>query len=122
MRTIGVLILGIAIGIGLGLYIGWEAWPTEFTDANPAVLQTQYQDEYVQIIADVYASEKDLGAARLSLGDFGADYETVVLNSINNRFLQNNDPIALLRMANLANDLGLTSPVVDSLLGTGSAP
>ncbi|MEM7333391.1 MAG: hypothetical protein AAF490_14975 [Chloroflexota bacterium] len=122
MRTIGVLIFGLALGVGLGLYIGWEAWPTEFTDANPAVLQAQYQDEYIQIIADVYAAEQDLGEARVRLGDFGSNYEDILLNSINNRFLQNSDPVALRRMAQLASDLGLTSPVVESLLASGSAP
>lgn len=121
-RTVGLLVVGLALGIGLGLYVGWVAWPAEFEDANLILLDEQYQDEYVQMVADVYASDQNLNDALRRLGEFGPSYETAVLNSFNNQLLQENDPLALRRLAQLANDIGLSSPAIQPLLNEGAAP
>ena len=51
LRPLLIIVVGLVLGIGLGLYLGWEAWPTEFTDANPSVLQETYRQDYVRLIA-----------------------------------------------------------------------
>lgn len=122
-RTVGLLLLGLLLGTGLGLFIGWGVWPTEFTDANPAVLHEEYQADYIQLIADIYADDGDLRTALIRLGDFGPDYQAVLLNTINDQLLsQQSSPNELLRLATLANDAGVSSPVIDSLLPSGNAP
>lgn len=122
LRTVGVLILGLGLGGALGLYLGWEVWPTEFSDANPAVLQRPFQETYIQMVADVYAADQDLAVARVQLGELGIGYETIVLNTVNNQLLQQGDQTAVRRIAILANDLGITSPAIESLVTTGAAP
>ena len=58
------ILLGLVIGVGLGLAIGWVFWPTEFTDANPTVLEDRYRRDYVQLIADGYAMDNNLPLAQ----------------------------------------------------------
>ena len=58
------ILLGLVIGIGLGLAVGWVFWPTQFTDANPAVLDDVYRRDYVLLIADSYALDNNLAAAQ----------------------------------------------------------
>lgn len=117
-----LLSIGLLIGAGLGLYVGWVAWPTQYSDANPATLQEGYQIEYVKMVADVYANDGDLTTALVRLGEFGPEYETVLLNAINTQLLQNGDPNGLRRLARLAKDAGVTSPVIESILADGGAP
>ena len=122
IQQIGMLIIGLLIGGGLGLLISWVLWPTEFSDANPAVLERPYQETYIQMVADAYATDQDLEAATQRLLELGNGYETPIINTVNNQLLQNGDQTALRRIAFLANDLGLSSPAITPLLNTGDTP
>lgn len=112
LRFAVFIIIGFAIGTGLGLYLGWEAWPTEFTDAAPEILQDSYRRDYALMIAATYALDRDLASAARridSLGTAGTGQEfffSVTLDTI----LRNEDETAMRQMVRLANDLGLESP------------
>jgi len=57
--------LAVAVGIGLGFAYGWLVSPVEFTDTSPDTLRLDYQTDYVLMVAEAYAVEKDpLQAAR----------------------------------------------------------
>lgn len=116
------IIIGFSVGLGLGLYLGWEAWPTEFTDAAPEILQDRYRRDYALMIAVTYALDGDLGSAErrvnsLGAGDTGQDFFfTVTLDTI----LRDEDEVAIRQMVRLAADLGLESPAFAPYL-TGGA-
>lgn len=116
MRALMLAVVGLVVGAGLGLYIGWVAWPLTYSDANPAVLDTPYQDDYVQMVADTYVSSGDLGTATARLAALGPNYPDTVLDALNNQILRGVDEAALRRIALLANDLGLSSPAMGPLL------
>ena len=62
----------IFIGIALGLLYGWLIDPVDFVDTNPGTLRTDYKADYVLMVAEIYASNRDAEAAvnRLTyLGD-----------------------------------------------------
>ena len=67
------ILLGLAIGIGLGLAIVGSFWPTQFTDANPAVLDDGYRRDYVLLIADSYALDNNLAVAQQQIETLGED-------------------------------------------------
>jgi len=120
-RNLIFLLLGLAIGSGLGLTLGWLVWPTEFTDANPSVLQDAYRNDYVQMIADAYALDNDLPAAQAQLDEFGSNSNTILLETITDKVLADANEADIRRLVRLASDLGLSSPVMAPFLSEGGA-
>jgi hypothetical protein len=65
------LILGLAAGLGLGLGVSWGLWPVEYTDVGPDSLHPAHREEYILLIAQSYAHERDLGATEARLAALG---------------------------------------------------
>ena len=61
------IILGLIAGLGLGLVYSWKLSPITYVDANPAILRTDFKDQYRVVIAAAYASSLDLPRARARL-------------------------------------------------------
>lgn len=117
LRIIGLVILGMVAGVGLGLYLGWVAWPTEFTDANPGVMQEGYQHDYVMMVATAYDLDHNLPDARKRIAGLGANgTETLLTYTINLILLPGADVTDIRRLVALSYDLGLYSPAMDLYL------
>ena len=58
---------GILLGIGLGLFIGWQIAPVSYYNTDLYDLRDRYQDEYVVMVGALYALERDAEAARHAL-------------------------------------------------------
>ena len=110
------ILLGLAIGVGLGLAIGWVFWPTEFTDANPTVLEDRYRRDYVLLIADSYALDNNLAAARQRIEQLGEDGPQYVLQVLIEMILRQDDEAAIRRLTRLASDIGQYTPAMDPYL------
>ena len=70
-NTILLIILALLIGFGLGLAYSWLLAPVTYVDAHPALLRTDFKDQYRIIIAASYASNKDLPRAQARLNLLG---------------------------------------------------
>jgi hypothetical protein len=116
LRVFGLIIVGLIAGAALGLYLGWVAWPTEFTDANPAVLQESYQRDYVQMIASAYALDEDLDSARSRINSLGQNGEETLFLLMLDTILRADDEAEIRRLVFLAADLGLHSPAMEPYL------
>jgi hypothetical protein len=64
VRNIIIFVFMLAVGLGLGLYIGWVAAPRPFSGAVPASLNQSAKDEQVVMIATAYARDQNLALAR----------------------------------------------------------
>ena len=62
--AIVLALVGIAAGVGLGLWYGWEIDPVEYTDTDIAYLHPVYRDEYIRLVSSAYALDGDLDTAR----------------------------------------------------------
>lgn len=116
LRPLFIVIIGLALGVGLGLYLGWEAWPTEFTDANPSVLQESYRQDYVRLIAAAYTADNNWPAAQQRVTSLGEDGRDVVLSVTLDTILQGGDDAEIRQLVQLAADLGLSSPAMTPFL------
>ena len=62
-----VLLLGI---VG-GLYYGWVINPVKYVDTTPAKLRSDYQTDYILMVAEAYQAEGDLDLAARRLAVMG---------------------------------------------------
>ena len=78
-RRLIFFLISIAVGIGIGLVYGWLIRPVEVVDTAPNTLRVDYKTDYVLMVAEVFADEKDLDAAVLRLAALGGeDYANAV--------------------------------------------
>jgi hypothetical protein len=65
------LVLGIlltfVIGLGLGIFYAWVINPVEWTGAGPQHLAPADRDRYLNLVADVYSHENNLGKVQDAL-------------------------------------------------------
>lgn len=114
--------IGLVIGAGLGLFLGWVAWPTEFTDANPSVLAADYKQDYLLMAAADYALTGDLPAARQKIAALGDGGEDLLFALTLDQILQGGNPAEIRLLAQLASDLGRTSPAMAPYLQSEATP
>lgn len=63
------LIAELALGVVVGLFVGWVVAPVKWRDAAPALLRADYRYRYVQGVAEDYAAGVlDLEGVRAALG------------------------------------------------------
>lgn len=116
------MIVGLAIGLGLGLYLGWQAFPTEYVNANPSYLADSYKWDYAHMIATAYAGEGDLNAAQVRLARLGEDGEDILTAVMLDAILQQQNETEIRQLVNLAADLGIYSPAMDPYLSPLGEP
>ena len=73
MRKILLLVISLVVGIGLGLFIGWYAWPVNFIETSPADLRSDWKDEAIWLAAEAYAYDGNLELAQARLAPLGSD-------------------------------------------------
>jgi len=68
-KTLLIGIGGLILGLALGLLIGWVIWPVQWTDAYSYELSPAGRAEFMGLVADSYALDKDpaLAAQHLEL-------------------------------------------------------
>lgn len=120
-RVIGWIALGLLIGAGLGLVIGWVVWPIEYVEADPTVLEDSYFDDYVLMIASAYSLDEDLNLARRRLSSLGLeDLNAWYLSFTVDQILGDADETDIVFLVKLADGLGLNSPVMEPYLPSGA--
>lgn len=122
IRILGWLALGLVLGLGISLYIGWVVWPLEVTETNPAVLQDDYRRDYVLLIAAAYWEDGDLESARQRLASVDQeDPAGWLVQTTVNHILTGRDELEIWQLVHLANDLGFYSPAMDPYIPTVEA-
>ena len=117
LRAVAWVILGLIIGAGIGLFLGWVAWPLEISEVDPSVMDERFQADYTLMIATTYAGDEDLDAARQRLSDLGkADAGLWVLGVTVDHILNASPESDIIKLVILANDLGQFSPVMEPYL------
>jgi hypothetical protein len=61
----------VLLGVAAGLYYGWVINPVKYVDTTPAKLRSDYQTDYILMVAEVYQGEGDLDLAARRLAVLG---------------------------------------------------
>jgi hypothetical protein len=63
MRHLVSVAIGLAIGLVIALFIGYDVAPVQVTDGTVADLSRSYKDEYTVMVAAAYQVDCDVSAA-----------------------------------------------------------
>ena len=119
LRVVVWLGLGLLLGAGLGLYLGWGLMPTEYTEADPALLEAEYRRDYTVMIAAAYAQDGNLAVAQQRLAALHEpDANAWLLSLTVDTILNNGNEQDIRHLARLAHDLGVDSPALAPYLPT----
>ena len=116
LRNIALVLIGLTVGAGLGLLLGWVVWPTEYTDAAPVILQDAYRQDYLRMIAAAYGEDGDLATAVSRLDSLGANGSDQLFSLMLDDILAGNDEGEIRQLVRLAAALGYTSPAMQPYL------
>ncbi len=117
MKRLLWFVIGLALGIGLALFIGWQVLPVQRADSSPALLRRDYQEEYLRLIAVAYQVDNDLTLAQQRLKELPPDS----LVSVTERWIaQGKSDAILIPLAQLARDLGVSTPAMQPYLQRGT--
>lgn len=75
-----LFIVMIVIGAFFGIFYAREINPVDVVDAPPSSLRADYKADYVLMVAEVYAQEKDPALAARQLALLGSDKPVEIIN------------------------------------------
>lgn len=109
MRSLALVLL-LASGAWLGLWLGQSLLPVEYTDSNPETLSTRARTRYITNIAIAYAADKDLAAAVDRLEFLGVSPLGELVLAATEWAILEGWPLAELRaLASMAAEFGMMS-------------
>jgi hypothetical protein len=65
------LYIGLVLGLAAGLLFGWVLRPEQTIDSSPASLRQDYRTDFVLMVAEVYAGDRDASGASARLAALG---------------------------------------------------
>lgn len=104
--------LAIAIGVAIGVLLGWAFNPLNTVNTGLDSLRTDYKTDYLLMVAQLYQSEGDLSAALARLSTLGGD-DPIELMQMAIDYATQHDyaPADINAMQNLADDTARFSPL-----------
>ncbi len=116
----------LIVGLGLGLVYSWFLSPVTYVDASPAILRSDFKDQYRIVIASSYLATQNLDRARARLALLGDVDAVGQLSAQAQRMLASGESFEKARpLAQLATDLtqgfvSLPTPTEYTLFNTPS--
>ncbi|MGD9100830.1 MAG: hypothetical protein PVF45_10150 [Anaerolineae bacterium] len=119
-----LLIGGVLLGIGLGLYVGWEVAPVSYYDTDLYDLRHDHQDEYVVMVGALYALERDVEAAYRALAPLSDPrapraVQDIVVEITERYIARGADPADITYLVGLAQALDSVTTPMQPFLGGG---
>ncbi len=73
-RPITTGVIGLLVGLIIGLpLLGWGLWPVEWKDADASFLRADLKDQYLCMVIDSFAVNKNRDLAQTRLESLGID-------------------------------------------------
>lgn len=108
-----LLLMGLIIGLGLGLYYAWIVDPVIFVDASPARLSESYREEYLYLVSQSFAASGNWPQAQARLDALDDPNLPETLNALLEKYLRTQQPSQVIKnMAELAQQAGSEGAVV----------
>jgi len=113
-RFVLSLFIALVVGLGVGLYLGWEQFPTAYLNGPLSLLAQRYKDEYVVMVAAGYLDDSDLGGALERLRLLGVNNIPAYVQDVTERYISNSQNVNEIRdLVALSEGLGRLTPVME---------
>lgn len=114
LRFLLSLAVGLLLGLGIGLYLGWVQFPVEYINSPARDLAPRYKDEYIVMIATGYLADQDLQAAVDRLRLIGLENIPQAVQDTAERFITTSREIQDIRvLVGLAGALDRLTPIME---------
>lgn len=117
--TWGTLLAGVVIGLAIGLFIGWQVLPVQWTDAWPGDLSREARAQYLAAVAEAYvyySTDEAAEIARNRLFDLNNNLEQEIADAVD--FFAATRPrnfnTTITNLGLLAQRLGVQAPTVET--------
>lgn len=102
-----VAVIGLAAGLGLGLWYARIVSPVQYTNTAPIALSADHKVNYIQLVAVAYLADGDVARARARLAALGDPNSAQTVTALAQRAAASGgDPQTVRAMAALAAGLG----------------
>jgi hypothetical protein len=119
MKTVALALIGLAAGLGIGLYLGWVAWPVEYYDTDVASFHDQYQFEYAVMVGASYELDGNWERAEQRLSALGQDELGRWLRDLIHRSIaEGQDPVKIGHLISLAEPLDVRTEIMEPFART----
>ncbi len=113
MKSWGVLIVGLVLGLAAGLVYTWVISPPEYYDTYPPLLDKAYRADWIQMTALAYGAEGNWNRTQLRLqGLAEAEIRPIVAAVLEQAVAAGRPIVVLQRLAELATFYGVDTPAV----------
>jgi hypothetical protein len=124
-RIFLLIVVGAAIGAGIGLVIGWNIAPVQYVDSRLSDLDQRYKDDYTVMVAAAYQVDGDLNEVIRRLQPLGVSNIPVYVRDVTERYISesgtgNENDIRTLVV--LSRALGYYTPPMQAFTLPTSAP
>jgi hypothetical protein len=113
-RFVLSLFVGLVLGLGVGLYLGWEQFPVKFVNSPANSLAQRYKDDYVVMVAAGYLHDADLGGAMERLRILGVVNVPAYVQEVTERYITNSQNVDDIRsLVALSEGVGRLTPIME---------
>jgi hypothetical protein len=114
-RIVLSLLIGLALGLGAGLYIGWVQAPVEYINSPLSALDQAHTDDFTVMIAYGYAADGDLQGAVDRLRALNVPSVPTYVQTVTERFIsQGRNVEDIRRLVTLAEGVGRLTPLMEA--------
>lgn len=114
VRFLLSLVLGAAVGLGIGLYLGWVQFPAQVVDGPASALSQRYKDDYTIMVARAYVRDGDLTGALERLRPLGMGNIPAYVQEMTERTIVSSGNVADIQaLVALASGLGRLTPIME---------
>ena len=114
IRFVVSLAIGLIVGLGIGVYVGWVQFPVTFVNSPAPDLAQRYKDEYTVMIASGYRADNDLQGVIERLRVLGVENVAQYVQDSAERYITTSQDIADIQaLVNLAVAFDRLTPMME---------
>ncbi len=117
-RYVGSLLVGVLVGLAVGVWIGWQQYPVEYTNSSLDALAPRFREEYVVMVAEGYQHDGDINGALQRLQALNEPDIFSYVQTLTERMIAQSNVPAIVPMVALSEGLGRLTPVMETYRST----